>query len=217
MISPRGDEGGRLEGWLGRLGGSGHSGWSVEARDRAVEEMRAVGAERLFPLLVPRLADPDLEVRCKASEAILWVDPGQGIDLVLPLLTDAESTVRWNTCGLLHDFGDERAVDSLVARMKEDPDPQVRGTAAYALGGIGCPKAIPALVATLDADHEFDQLGHSPSSCAAGALDDILGTNETRIKLSDSLSTLSPREPDLAKIKETAMRVYQRWVEGETV
>ena len=126
-------------------------------------------AERHFLLLVPMLAGPDPEVRCGASEAILRLDPGRGVDQVLPLLNDTDTTVRWYTSGLLHDFGDGRAVDSLIARMQEDPDPQVRGTAAYALGGIDCPKAIPALIATLRADHEWDELGHSPSSCAAGA------------------------------------------------
>jgi hypothetical protein len=217
MVSTESDPGNRLEEWLRRLGGSYDPNCFRENRDRAIQEMRAVGAERLFPLLVPLLAHSDLEVRCKACEAILWIDPGQGIDLVLPLLEDNESTVRWNTCGLLHDFGDERAVDSLVTRMKEDPDPQVRGTAAYALGGIGCVKAIPALIATLDADHECDQLGYPPSSCAASALDDILGTSETRIKVSDSICKLRSGEPDLDKLKETAFSVHRRWVESESV
>ena len=108
-----------------RSHGSGDPGCYREVLDRAVDEMRAVGAELLFPLLVPMLADPELEVRCNICEAILRIDPARGIDLALPLLNDTESTVRWHTCGLLHDFGDERAIDSLVTRMKEDPDPQV--------------------------------------------------------------------------------------------
>ena len=43
---------------------------------------------------------------------------------------------------------------------------------------------IPALGETLDNNHECDQLGYSPSFCTAGALDEILGTIETRIKVS---------------------------------
>jgi hypothetical protein len=87
----------------------------------------------------------------------------------------------------LHDFGDERAVPALAELLRRDPDPTVRGTAAYALGGIGSPAAIPALLAALGSDNESDELGHSPSSCAATALDDILGTAETRIRVSESL------------------------------
>ena len=47
------------------------------------------------------------------------------------------------------------------------------------------------------------------------ALDDILGTNETRIKLSWSICSLRPGEPDLGKLKETALGVHRRWVESE--
>ncbi len=65
------------------------------------------------------------------------------------------------TTSLIH------ALEPLVRLMKTDPDPQVRNTAAYALGGIGDIRAIPALIETLDNDHEFDEMGHSASSCAA--------------------------------------------------
>jgi HEAT repeat protein len=168
---------GVLKRWLALLGGEGWQG--REARDRAVAEMRAVGAERLLPSLTALLREPAVEVRCSASEAILWLDQQQGMDLVLPLLDDPNATVRWNTCGLLHDFGDERAVTPLIKRMREDPAPDVRGTAAYALGGIGNTSAIPALQDTLQSDHQCDALGHSPSSAAAAALDEIFGTTET--------------------------------------
>ena len=95
------------------------------------------------------------------------------------MLADPDTTVRWHACGCLHDFGDERAVPCAREVLGRDPDPQVRGTAAYALGGIGSPAAIPSLLAVLGSDNEYDIHGHSPSSCAATALDDILGTHET--------------------------------------
>ena len=40
-------------------------------------------------------------------------------------------------------------LSTVVSELLSDPDPQVRGTAAYALGGIGSPAAIPALVRAL--------------------------------------------------------------------
>ena len=110
--------------WLALLGGPGYLG--REARDRAVAEMRAAGAERLFPLLVPMLTATDPDARCKACEAVLWVDAGRAIELVLPLLDDRDAAVRWRACGCLHDFGDGRAVAPLVQVLQCDPDAQVR-------------------------------------------------------------------------------------------
>lgn len=185
-----------------------------EARPHLIEEMRAIGTDTVVPLLAAGLADPDLEVRCRAILALLFLDTGRGIDLVLPMLRDPEDTVRWQACGCLHDFGDERAVGPLIAVLAGDPDPQVRGTAAYALGGIGSPAAIPALLAAMDTDHEWDELGHSAASSAATALDDILATDETRIRLGDSLCRLRPGKPDLERLRRLATELFQEWSAG---
>jgi hypothetical protein len=99
--------------------------------------------------------------------------------------------------------------------LQGDPDAQVRGTAAYALGGIRSPAAIPALLTALESDHEPDELGHSASSCAATALDDILGTDETRIRLSDGLCTMRGRPPDLERLKRLAREAYEGWSKSQ--
>ena len=131
-----------------------------------------------MPHLRECLADPDPEFRCATEVAVFKIlDAQTAVELLLPLINDSEIVVRWNTCGLLHDLADRRAVEPLIRTMKSDPDPQVRGTAAYALGGIGDPSAIPALLKTLESDHETDELGYTPSGAAAGALDDILRTH----------------------------------------
>lgn len=192
---------------LALLGGDGYQG--EDAMKRAIEEMRAAGSERLFPVLVDLLRGADVEIRCKSCEAIYWIDRHRGLDLVLPLLNDPESVVRWNTCGCLHDFRDARAIEPLIDRLKHDPDPHVRGTAAYALGGIGSPEAIPALVETVRSDHEADQLGYTPSWCAAGALDEILDTNYTRIKVTETLRKLAPYPRDVESLIRTAMEHYR--------
>jgi HEAT repeat protein len=176
MTSPKIPDQKQLRKWLELLTGPGWKG--REARERAADEMRAIGAGGLFPRLRPMLHDPDVEVRCQASRAILLIDAKEGMELLLPLLDDPDDAMRWDICGLMHDFGDERAVEGLIERMKNDPDPQIRGTAAYALGGIGSPRAIPALTETLNNDHEVDQLGYTPSFCAKGAIDEIQGKNK---------------------------------------
>src|SRR5260370_1366039 len=151
----------RLEGWLVRLGGPGFKGF-VD-RDRAVAEMRATGADKLFPLLVPMLTDPDVEVRCKGCEAVLWLDAQRGVELVLPLLRDPDVAVRLTACEGLWELGDDRAVASLVASLRTDEDPQVRGMAARALGSVGGPEVIPTFLAVMDSDHQLDIHRHSPN------------------------------------------------------
>ena len=180
-----------------------------EDRERARVEMQSLGAERLFPHLKEILKDPDREIRCQACVAIYRIDPKAGIELLLPMLDDPEVVVRWVICGLLHEIADKRAVEPLIRIMKTDPDPQARNTAAYALGGLGDPAAIPDLIETLENDHEVDELGHTASWSAAMALDDIVRTNHTRIKSPNGLCTLSPIKPDLDLLKSQAMEVYR--------
>jgi HEAT repeat protein len=192
-----------IRNWLTQLRGGA-------AQDEAViGSMRSFGLERLIPYLREMLGAPDPELRCQAALAIFYVAPIDGLDLLLGLFDDVESVVRWHTCGLLHDIGDQRAIEPLIYLMKTDPDRQVRNTAAYALGGIGDARAIPALIETMDNDHEFDELGHSASSCAATALDDIMKSNYTRVKLSGDLCTMSRKTPDLAVLKSLAMELFR--------
>lgn len=151
-------------------------------------------------------------MRCTACEAVLRIDAHRAIELVLPLLDDPDITVRWNACGCLHEFGDQRVINPLVRVLQSDPDAQVRGTAAYALGGIGSPAAIPALLAAMEFDHELDMHGHSASSTPATALDDILGTNETRIKVSETHRRMRAGESDLNRLNRLAQERYQEWL-----
>src|SRR5262245_58403179 len=105
--------------------------------------MRNAGVGNVFPLLIDRLKDADPEARCDAITALLFLAGRRAVEPVTGMLDDPDTTVRWHACGCLHDFGDERAVPVLCEVLRRDPDPQVRGTAAYALGGIGSPAAIP--------------------------------------------------------------------------
>jgi HEAT repeat protein len=183
-------------------------------RDRAIDEMRAAGAENVLPLLADRLKAADPEIRCDSITALLFLDADRAVELVMAMLNDPDTTVRWHACERLYGFGDERAVPVLGELLRRDPDPQVRGTAAYAMGGIGSPAAIPSLLAALGSDNEYDSQGHSPSSCAATALDEILGTHETRIHLGGGLCRMADSEPDLDRLRRLSEELFQKWSEG---
>jgi HEAT repeat protein len=180
-------------------------------RDRAIAEMRAAEVDMVFPLLADPLKDADPEIRCDAITALLFLDAAPAVELVVAMLKDPETIVRLHTCERLYGFGDERAVPALSELLRRDPDPQVRGEAAYALGGIGNPAAIPHLLAVLGTDNEHDIQGHSPSSCAATALDEILGTHETRIHLGGGLCRMADHKPDFNRLRKLAEALFQKW------
>jgi HEAT repeat protein len=139
-------------------------------REQAIAELRRLGPAQLRDALAGLLSADDPELRCQAALAAVLTGIPDAQTLILPLLEDASSTVRWHTCGLLYDHGDERAVEALVRRLESDTDPQVRVIAADALGEIGSPAAVPALKEAVARDHEVDQLGFTPSGSAQAAL-----------------------------------------------
>ncbi|WP_309719780.1 HEAT repeat domain-containing protein [Armatimonas sp.] len=190
--------------WLAQLQAPG-----AETRNRIIAKMQSLGALRLFPILGRFLGDPDGEFRCLVAETAFRIDPAASVALLLPLLDDPEWEVRVEICGLLHDIADERTIPPLISRLEADPHPMVRNTAAYALGGIGSPVAIPALLKALDEDHEYDELGHSASGCAATALDNILHTHHTRLKLPNGLCTLQPSPRGLDTLKAEALELFR--------
>lgn len=169
----------RLHQLLRRLSGYGYI--DEEDRNRAIQEMQESQPGKLFALLIQLLKHRNLNVRCHAAESILRLDKARGVEAVLPFIQDRSKTLRWQICGLLHDFGDSRAVPALIERLKMDPDPQIRNTAAYALGGIGSFQALHALVEAKQNDHEVDMHGHSASSVSTSAISDILMKESIRI------------------------------------
>jgi HEAT repeat protein len=139
------------------------------------------------------------------------LEANHAIPFVLPLFHDPEDGVRWHVIGSMSAVGDDSVIEPLIDKLQHDPAPNVRGTAAYSLGHIGSPKAIPALIQALDSDKEWDEQGHSPSSTSATALDNILGSNETRIKLEDGLCKMAPWPPDYEKLKREGWELYEKW------
>jgi HEAT repeat protein len=124
--------------------------------------------------LIEQLGSPEPDVRCRAANHLTDIDPEQGVELILPLLDDECAAVRWYVCGILGDMGDLRAVGPLAKSLQFDSDPQVRGTAAYALGCLGDTTVILPLIKTSETDHEADQLGYTPSSLARDAISKIM-------------------------------------------
>ena len=77
--------------------------------------------------------------------------------LVRALGSEKDSDAREAAADALGEIGDPKAVEPLIAALK-DPDDDVREAAAEALGRIGDPRAVDPLNAALnDPDHDVRQ------------------------------------------------------------
>jgi HEAT repeat protein len=144
------------------------------ASDLAIAELVSSNRDFVIESLRNLLKDPDPTMRSDAAEALLRVDAKVGTEAVLILLDDADSAVRWNTCGLLYDFGTERATSRLLELLCKDPEPDVRLIAADALGNLGDLSAVPGLRDAEQFDRGEDHEGRQVSEAAKEAIESIL-------------------------------------------
>jgi HEAT repeat protein len=121
------------------------------------------------------------------------------------LLADPETEIRWFVCGCLPYSSDERAIAALIRVLREDTSARVRGAAAWGLGRLGSPAAIPTLLTALNSDHEPDMHVHSASSQSATALEKIVGTKATRRP--DGTS-------DLEMLRRLSSNLFEQWSSG---
>jgi len=114
------------------------AGW---ARDRALDSMRAFGADLLEPT-IELLSDPDEEVRGAALLVASSFEDPRIVPATLGLLKDPDWWVRISAAETLGHLKDARAVPALVEALQ---DPEARWSAVEALGRIGDMSAVPAL------------------------------------------------------------------------
>lgn len=143
------------------------------AAESARETLLAFPKASLIDVLSSIVMETDPTLRVDAAETLLRLDPALTIPIVLPLLADSDRSVRWNTCGLLHDWGDHRATEGLVKLLREDGDGGVRHIAAWALGACGDKSALPALEYAAATDEGEDFEGRPVCLAAADAVAEI--------------------------------------------
>lgn len=142
-------------------------------RENTISVLQSLERTSSIQTLLMLLQDADPEVRCDAAEALLRIDSQTTLEAVMTLLSDTDDGVRWHACGLLYDFGDERATPDLISILLNDPEPDVRLFAAQALGRIGNLTAIEALRQALEFDTGEDHEGRRVSNGANEAIDAI--------------------------------------------
>jgi HEAT repeat protein len=90
---------------------------------------------------------------------------------------------RMTACWLLGRWSDEAALGPLVAAL-HDPDPRIRAEAAKSLGTLDNPRAVPDLIAVLQADADAD--ARLSAAYALGPLGDRRAVGPLLAKLADT-------------------------------
>jgi HEAT repeat protein/beta-lactamase regulating signal transducer with metallopeptidase domain len=106
-------------------------------------------------LLLATLADPVLEVRVAAVEALGGLKDTVAVRALIDVLKkDTEATVRRAAAWALGELEDPRAIPALSDALRGDADVEVRRNAAQALGEIEDARATPALSEALRRDRD---------------------------------------------------------------
>lgn len=148
-------------------------------------------------------------MRQYAGELLIWVHRENAAPFILKLFDDTCEFVRGETARILSQLRCDSCVTRLIELATTDPSPFVRGCAASGLGGQIPLQAIPVLIDILDNDHEACDTGHTPSSCAATALDEMMETEWTQKRHEGGVRSLNPDGTDLPALREQALRFLQ--------
>jgi HEAT repeat protein len=83
------------------------------------------------------LKDNSPEIRAQSAEVLGVIGSHREVPELINALKDSNAQVRLNATKALAKIGDEKAIPALCQLLSEDPDDEVRSSAARALGRIG--------------------------------------------------------------------------------
>lgn len=124
---------------------------SPDVRAAAVQAIRKAKDVDALPALVAHIEDPDERVGLYIAQALAELAPPDMVPMLQVPLLRANSSGRWRAAYVLGERKEPRAV-SILARALKDDEVLVSSTAAAALGKIGTPAAITALIASLTSE-----------------------------------------------------------------
>lgn len=126
----------------------------TERRDTA-RTLGVMGFDVATPALIAALDDADAKVQLLAAEALGNIKDERAVSPLIDKLPYAEPGVKRFILGALGKIGDGRALEPMVRALQEEPDGDVRASAAYGLGELGDAAAVDALTAALRDDHKW--------------------------------------------------------------
>jgi HEAT repeat protein len=135
-----------------------------------VSELRRKDIGKIVPVLTPCLKDANPEFRCTIATVFLACDATTAIPHVGSLIHDEDDDVRGFLCMELGAYKRREAVPLLVDALLNDPDATNRTWAAWGLGNIGDPSALPTLKLAMQNDLGEDYEGRPVKEIAAEAI-----------------------------------------------
>lgn len=120
---------------------------SAVVRAAAVRALTRLNSEAAGAVLADALGDKSGDVKLAALEGLLTVRYFKDHDALLPLLGDADATVRQRAARLSGEMLVQAAEPVLIAMLRGDESVQVRQAAAWALGRVGGKDGRSALTA----------------------------------------------------------------------
>jgi HEAT repeat protein len=127
----------------------------VQERRETACALGIMGFDVATPGLIEALGDGDAKVQLLAAEALGRIGDKRAVSPLIEKLPAAEAGVRRFILGALGKIGDTRALEPMARALKEEPEADVRASAAYGLGELGDAAATDALVAALNDDYNW--------------------------------------------------------------
>lgn len=121
-------------------------------RAAAVRALARLNAPGAGALITAALADPVLAVRSAAVDVVLLVAGFRGFEGLLPLLADADASLRAHVARVVGELRLRDASGALTGLLMSDPSASVRKAAAWALGRIGGAQQVLAAQAGTEQD-----------------------------------------------------------------
>jgi len=127
---------------------------SPKVRVDALNKLRFVHSDKAMGLLMRGLGDPDIRVKIKAIDILGARQANEAVPTMCQylFLRSTEPVVKLHVAAALGRIGDARGVLPVMQYLDESKEERPRGTAVYALGEIGDPKADDLLTKTATDD-----------------------------------------------------------------
>ncbi|AGW14950.1 HEAT repeat domain-containing protein [Megalodesulfovibrio gigas] len=123
----------------------------VAVREAAAEALGVIGGRETARRVVPLMASEEVPLR-NISFEILEALSLDALEELTACCTSPVSDIRKFAVDILGKIGEVSEIDAeaLFVRMLDDPNPNVAGAAAEAIGRVGYKGAVPALLQHLD-------------------------------------------------------------------
>ncbi|MEP7291428.1 MAG: HEAT repeat domain-containing protein [Chloroflexota bacterium] len=117
----------------------------------AAEALASIGDLRALEPSINRIFEGD-DYWQNGETLRTWGE--SALNMLLSMIESDDEQIRRGVAALLGEFGDKRAVEPLIERLKADSSPEVRSSAAYGLSELADPRAFDSLTEALHDPYE---------------------------------------------------------------